>query len=453
MKNFKQKNIAVIGLGKSGLAAAKFLLKKGVRHLRVTDGSEAPEVLERRDHLRRLGVEVETGGHTENFLKGVDLMITSPGVPKGSLPLRYAKRHKISVLSEIEVASYFCPGPIVAVTGSNGKTTTCHLIYEMLKAGGKKTILCGNIGTAFLDVVNRIDRKTIVVLELSSFQLEDSPTFRPAIAVMTNICPNHLDRHGTIASYAKAKAQIFKNQGPRDVLVVNREDVILRRLAKGAKSRVVGYGLSACAQGVSRRGDEIICRDKKKTRYSLCCSTFGLKGDHNVLNAMAASAAVNLLGVRAATIQKVLDRFTTLEHRIENLGKIDGRLFVNDSKSTTVDSTRAAIESVPGPVVLIAGGRDKGVNFDALLGLLHKRVRAAVLYGESGPKIKDAWARKFHEVYVRQAFEEAVRLAFAKSVPGDTILLSPMCTSFDQFKSYGERGKVFKKIFHQLKIG
>ena len=448
--DLKNKTVTVIGLGKSGFAAAKFLNEKSAKVF-VTEGSEKQEVLERAGYLRGLGMTVETGGHTDAFIDPADWIVASPGVPKSSAPLLRAAKRRIPVISEIELAYHFCPGKIVAVTGSNGKTTTCHLLYRMIRQAGKPAVLCGNVGFSFLDALAEIQKNTVVVLELSSFQLEDSPRFRPDIAMVLNVSPNHLDRHGAMASYVRAKENIFRNQRARDAIVLNQNNSYTHAMIRKAKAKVFTFS----AEGPVRRG----CYEEggkmaekmegpKKVLFSM--EDLELKGRHNRENILAASIAARLCGVPVSAIQKAAAGFKTLEHRMEPVGEIRGVRFVNDSKSTTVASTRAAIEAVEGPIVLVAGGRPKGASFSEIEGLVLRRVKKAVLYGEARAKIADSWP-KFAGILSESEFDRAVGRAFDEAEPGDTVLLSPMCTSFDQFTSFEARGEAFKRVLDRLR--
>ncbi len=425
---FKNRKVTVVGLGKSGFAAAKFLHAQKAL-VRVTESSEKKEALENADYLRGLGIAVETGGHTEAFIKGSACVVTSPGVSHKSAPLEWARKKKIPIISEVELASLFCKGRIVGVTGSNGKTTTCHMIYRVLTEAGRDAVLCGNVGVAFLDTLASVSRGTVVVLELSSFQLEDCPTLRPDIAVVLNIHPNHLDRHGDIETYALAKENIFRSQKKTDLLVLNADDPRVRAMAQRAASSVVFFS----------------AQDKSLFRPEYCA----LKGEHNFSNMMAVSMVARRLRVPAQKIRKTLESFTTLAHRIEPVGEVGGVYFVNDSKSTTVDSTRMALLTVKSPIVLIAGGRDKGVPFAQLEGLLREKLRAAIVYGEARERIAECW-KALPCVRVEKDFRTAVQRAYAEAKPGDTVLLSPMCTSFDQFNSFEERGEMFRRLVKEL---
>lgn len=446
--NFKNKKVTVVGLGKSGFAAARFLNRQKAV-VRVTENSGKKEALENAGYLRALGIDVETGGHTEAFISGSEWVVTSPGVSKQSPPLEWARQKKIPVISEVELASYFCRGRIVAVTGSNGKTTTCHLIHRVLQEAGRDCVLAGNVGASFLDAVPAITRKTVVVLELSSFQLEDCPQLKPSIAVILNISANHLDRHGTIENYSLAKENIFRNQDRSDFLILNANDDRVREMAKKARSRVIFYGRSERPESVFLEGTRVLWKKGDKEKELFDTRSFRLKGGHNLDNLMACASAASLLRIGQKKIKKALEQFTTLAHRIEPLGEFRGVKFVNDSKSTTVESTRAALLASEGPVILIAGGRDKGASFADVESLVMERVKLAVLYGEAREKIRASW-KNFDRIHPETDFRQAVRAAFEKAEPGDSIVLSPMCASFDQFSSFEERGEAFKRVFQEL---
>jgi UDP-N-acetylmuramoylalanine--D-glutamate ligase len=418
--------------------------------VRVTESSDKKEALENASYLRALGIEVETGGHTEAFIEGSAMVVTSPGVPKTSLPLQWAAQRGLSVISEIELASHFCKGRVIAVTGSNGKTTTCHLIHRVFAGAGRHSVLCGNVGFSFLDAIPEIRRGTIVVLELSSFQLEDSPSFRPRVAVVLNVSPNHLDRHGTFEAYAAAKENIFKNQKPRDTLILNADDARVRVMAEKARASCVFFSKRPLKEGIFLREGSVVSRQGIKEEDLFDTRTLQLQGEHNLENVMACTAVAQVLRVPKKKLERSLAAIRTLEHRIEPLGEIGGVQFVNDSKSTTVQSTAAAIRAMDRPVVLVAGGRDKGVSFSEIEPVLKERVKAAVLYGEARQKIAGAW-QGFSAVSQEAAFADAVRAAFRQASAGDCVLLSPMCTSFDQFSSYEQRGEAFKRCFRELR--
>ncbi len=447
--DLKNKRVTVIGLGRSGFAAAKFLARYGARVF-ATDASAKAEVVQTARLLKNLGVAVETGGHTAASLCKSSLVVASPGVPKTNPVFMRARGERIPVISEIELASRFCKGKIIGITGSNGKTTTSHLMHRVLKDAGNKSVLCGNVGRSFLDAMPQIDRNTWVVLELSSFQLESSPSLRPRVAVVLNISPNHLDRHRTLANYVNAKKNIFLHQKRSDTLILNFDDPRVRKMARESSSRVVFFSKEPLKKGVFLENGCVVVRQKGAPCLRLAMANFGLKGSHNLENIMAVAAVSYALGIPEQFLQRTLDDFKTLAHRVEPLGEINGVRLVNDSKSTTVDSTLAAIRAIETPIVLIAGGRDKGADFTRLEPLLVKRVKAAVLYGEAREKIAASWG-VFRQCKLVGDFNSAVRLGFSLCSPGDTLLLSPMCTSFDQFSSFEARGEAFKRLGESLK--
>ncbi len=443
------RKILVVGLGRSGFAAARFLHAKKAT-VRVTDASSKETVLESASYLRSLGIEVETGGHTREFLAGCDLVVTSPGVPSAGLPLVIAREKGIPVISEVEMASRFCTGDIIGVTGSNGKTTTCNLLHRIFTRARKPSVLCGNVGFSFLEALAEIRRGTGVVLELSSFQLEESHELRPRIAVVLNLSPNHLDRHKTLDDYAAAKERIFRSQRRSDILVLNHDDSRVAAMAQKSLSRVIFFSKRPIEEGVYLEDGRMAVRIKGFRAFTLDLSGMALRGEHNLENAMAAVSVAAVLKLPKRAIQDTLSSFKTLEHRIEPLGAVGGVRFVNDSKSTTLASTRAALLSCTPPIVLVAGGRDKGADFAQIEELLGTRVKKVVLYGESAENIAGTW-KTFDRFRIETDFRAAVRAAFDDAAAGDTLLLSPMCTSFDQFASFEARGEAFKTVFKELK--
>lgn len=447
-EDYRGRRVTVVGLGRSGFAAAKFLAERGAR-VRATDASSKSAVVENAGFLGALGVETETGRHTSASVDGAEWLVASPGVPKDSLPLVLARERGIPVISEIELAARSCRGTILGITGTNGKTTTSHLTYHVLSACGKKAVLCGNVGYSFLGALPEIDESTHVVLELSSFQLEDSPTFRPRLGAILNLSPNHLDRHGTMERYAEAKANLFRNQKASDSLVLGHDDLAVRLMGGRARSRVFYFGLSPLERGIFVHKGAACWRQGRTTRRLFGLSGLPLDGEHNLRNVLAASALAILSGCRPEAVRGALRTFRPLEHRIEPLGTLRGVRFVNDSKSTTVESTRAAIQACRGRVVLVAGGRDKGAPFAEIENELTDKVSRAVLYGEAAPKIAACWKGWNRHEIVRD-FRQAVRVAFARCRPGETLLLSPMCASFDQFASFEERGETFRKLYAEL---
>ena len=445
----KGKRVAVVGMDKSGLAAAQFLLNRGAQ-VRITDSLSNSDTISRAQELKAMGARVELGRHTERFLIGTDLLVTSPGVANDSLPLLFAHNKRILIYSEIKLASLFCKGLVIGVTGSNGKTTTCHLIHEMLKGAGKKSVLCGNVGFPFLTALKTVTKQTFVVLELSSFQLEYCRQFSPQIAVILNISPNHLNRHKSMRDYIKAKALLLKYQSKEDHAVLNYDDIHVRNMARKAKSKVLFFSKKPLREGIFVKNGNVILKDGRKERVLADLKHVRLKGDHNIENMLAGMAVMQILKIPSGFTRKAFESFETLEHRIESLGQARGVEFINDSKSTTVDSTRAAILACSKPLVLIAGGLDKGTPFTAIEPLLREKVKAAVLYGEARNKMAGAW-KSFKPVHLVKDFTRAVKTGFSLAGSGESLLLSPMAASFDQFSGFEERGRAFKTIFRQLK--
>lgn len=419
--NIKGKQVTVVGLGESGFDAAKLLLKHGAK-VWVTDAGWSDELLLKAERLRNEGIEVELGRHSEAFVKNKDLIVTSPGVKGSSPALSWAIKKKIPIVSEIELASWFFKGRIVAVTGTNGKSTVTTLIGAILKRAGMDAVVCGNIGNSFSGEISRLKKDSVAVLEVSSFQLERCSTFRPKVAVLLNVSRNHLDRHADMREYLSAKARIFKNQKANDYAILNKDDSLVASL----------------------RG-----RIRSKKRF------FSLKGQkgiglHNIQNAFAASLAAQCLGVDAEIIKSAVQEFRGLEHRFEHIRTLKGVIFINDSKATTVEATRSALNSIEGKAILIAGGRDKGSDFSLIKDAVKKKVYALVLIGEAADKIRDALSG-VARIKKAANFKEAVDLSYALAGEGDSVLLSPMCASFDMFKSFEDRGEQFKALVGDLR--
>ncbi|MCX5716089.1 MAG: UDP-N-acetylmuramoyl-L-alanine--D-glutamate ligase [Candidatus Omnitrophica bacterium] len=431
----KGKKIAtVVGLGVSGEGAALLLSRKGWQ-VRVTDAADSQEIKERARILKQKAgrIKIETGGHTKDFVKGSSLVITSPGVKDNSLPITWAKEQKIPVIDEIELGYRFCPGRIVAVTGTNGKSTTTTLIGEILKAARLKPIVCGNIGVSFCEKVLEADKDTIFVLEVSSFQLQRTDKFRPYVALFLNITQNHLDRHADFREYLEAKLDIFRNQKATDWAILNAGDPYLKKL-RNIRSRVLYFGGGR----------------KLPDAYAGTPDAVMLKGVHNLQNALAAILTGVIFKVRPAVIEKTLRAFNGLEHRFEFVADIEGVRFINDSKATTVDAAMAAIRSVNGPVVLIAGGRDKGSDFTVLRAMIEEKVKALILIGEAKQKM-ETQLMGTTSIYAAKDLNSAASYALKLASEGDTVLLSPMCASFDMFRNFEERGCVFKQAVKGLR--
>ncbi|MCP4649240.1 MAG: UDP-N-acetylmuramoyl-L-alanine--D-glutamate ligase [PVC group bacterium] len=451
MENISNKKIGIVGLGISGFAAA-LLAKKKKADVYISEAGKGKKVQDYAAILRKKGIKVEIGGHSEAFFQGVDSIITSPGVKNKAMPLVWAKKNNIPIVSEIEFASWFCPLPIIAITGSNGKTTVTTLIGKVLKDSGKRVIVCGNIGNPFSAEVSRFKQADVVVLEVSSFQLEYIQSFRPKVSIILNVTQNHLDHHNSMSEYFKAKAQIIKNQKKTDFTILNSGDSRVRKIGKQTKAKVLFFGKkkknSECVVnffGQSWLQGQIIVSEFKKKKYKFNSAELKIKGTHNLENVMVVILAAKTQGVKNKSITDSLRQFDGLEHRCERIKNIRGVNFINDSKSTTVDATRKALSMFSRKdVILICGGRDKGSNFIPIRQLVGKKVFRVVLIGEAADKIKKAWGN-IVPMQVAPDFTSAVKSAYEQARDGDSVLLSPMCASFDMFKSFEHRGDVFRK--------
>jgi UDP-N-acetylmuramoylalanine--D-glutamate ligase len=446
------KRVLVVGLGKSGVASALFLKARGAS-VTVSDTKAPDELKNEIPVLLDQGIAVETGGHGERTFRGQDLIVVSPGVPVDSPPLVQARALGEKVIGEIELAAEFFPGEIVAITGSNGKTTTTTLAGEILAAGGLSTVVGGNIGTPAISLVERSSAETIAVLEVSSFQLETIQTFHPRIAVVLNVTPDHLDRHRTFAAYTDAKARIFENQRAEDFAVLNADDPTCVGLATRTKAGVFWFSREKeVTQGAYVREGQVLFRDSKGQREIMLLSEIPLKGAHNVENVLAAVCVGALSGVDPAHIRQAVASFRAVEHRLEYVATIRGVEYYNDSKATNVDATIKALESFPANIHLILGGKDKGSDYSVLNDLLRQRVKRVYTIGAAAAKI-ESQIRGTAIIIHAETLENAIKRASESAQPGDIVLLAPACASFDQFRSYEHRGKVFKEVVKALAEG
>jgi UDP-N-acetylmuramoylalanine--D-glutamate ligase len=376
--------------------------------------------------------------------------VVSPGIPLSIPILSRAQSLGIPIFSEIEVAFWLNKARIVGITGSNGKTTTVTLVGEILKEEGEDYKVGGNIGTPFSNIVKKVSPDGILVLELSSFQLERIEEFRPFVSSVLNITPDHLDRHPDLKSYLEAKLRILENQTKEDFAVLNADDQNSRSLASCGECQKVFFSTTEeLEQGAFIRQDKLVSRWNDQENQIIDANEIGIKGPHNLSNAAAACAICSILGVRVSSMQKALRDFTGVEHRLEKVATISGVDFVNDSKATNVESVWYALLSVPPPILLIAGGKDKGGDFTKLRDLVHKNVKALILIGEAKEKIKEALG-DLVPTSKSISLEEAVGLAFQQADAKDTVLLSPGCASFDMFRDYQHRGQVFKSSVRGL---
>src|SRR5215831_4553748 len=442
------KRTLVVGLGKSGVASALFMKAHGAR-VTVSDTKSGDELRNEIPVLLDHGITVETGGHGERTFRGQDLIVVSPGVPVDAPPLVQARSLGGSVIGEIELAAQFLPGPIVAITGSNGKTTTTTLTGEIMTAAGLSALVGGNIGTPAISLAERATPDTVIVLEISSFQLETIQTFRPKIAVILNVTPDHLDRHRTFEIYVDAKARIFENQQATDFAVLNADDPTCVAMAKRTKAQVFWFSRQKeVERGAWVRDGNILFLDGRGQREILQVSEIPLKGAHNLENVLAAVCAGALMGCVPEKIRQAVHDFKAVEHRLEFVVTIGGVDYYNDSKATNVDATIKALESFPANIHLILGGKDKGSDYTVLNDLIRQRVKRIYTIGAAAAKIESQV--KGAEVVHAETLENAIRKAHAVAKSGDVVLLAPACASFDQFKSYEHRGKMFKEIVRGL---
>jgi UDP-N-acetylmuramoylalanine--D-glutamate ligase len=447
----KNKRVLVVGLGKSGKSAALFLRDRGAR-VTVSDVRSAEALAGEIPALLDAGVMVETGGHGLLTFRRQDLIVVSPGVPFDTPELKQVRAFGLPIIGELELASRFLQGQIVAITGSNGKTTTTALLGKIFADTGGPTLVGGNIGTPVIDLIAQSTPQTISVLEVSSFQLETVVEFRPHIAVVLNITQDHLDRHGTFENYTAMKARITGQQTPEDFFVLNAEDKPTQMLAARTKAQVFWFsGRRAIKQGAFAHGESVVFlpREGAKPEPVMPLSDIPLKGAHNVENVLAAVCAARLGGVSAKSIRASVAGFKAVEHRLEFVATVRGVTFFNDSKATNVDATKKALEAFAGGVHLILGGKDKNSNYTELADLIRARVKTVYTIGSAAEKIERHLAGVV-KIVSAGTLDAAVRQAAQLAVAGDIVLLAPACSSFDQFTSYEHRGRVFKELVKGL---
>ena len=419
--NISGKKITIVGCGKSGQAAAR-LAHQHQAVVRVLEGRLADEVdVDFLAWVKENSLAAEYGGHTQEFIQASDVVILSPGVRPDAPVWQWAEQKGIPVWSEIELAGRFCPCPVIAVTGSNGKTTVATLIHQVLQAAGKKAYLCGNIGWPFCACVPELTASDIVVVEVSSFQLQTVDQFKPHVAVFLNFSQNHLDWHRDLPEYLAAKKRIFSNQGKEDCAVLNSADEAVCNLASELTAQVLFFNAPGDAE-----------------KYQI-----------NDPNFLAVMAAVQAVGVGEDVAREVFESFKGVEHRLEKVRVLDGVEFVNDAKATTVRAGRWALEHMDKPTLMLCGGRDKNMDFSVLRDCVGQRVKKMVVFGEAKDKLWETFASVV-EVGVCEDLYAAVACARQEAEAGDCVLLSPMCASFDQFVNFEERGKVFKDIVNRL---
>jgi UDP-N-acetylmuramoylalanine--D-glutamate ligase len=453
--NVAGKKVLVMGAARSGIACAKFLAARGAT-VALSDAQPLEKWSAEALVLKSKGVGILPGDVPGWLLDNLDLVVISPGVPTKAIPLRYAERAGAEVIGEVELASRYLKGRIVAITGTNGKTTTTSLIGELLKDAGVPTQVGGNIGTPLISLVESSCDDGWTVVELSSFQLETIKEFHPTVAVVLNVTPNHMDRYESFTDYAAAKHRIFMNQVPGDVAILNADDEIVSSWASGLRAHVTSFSVEQqLAEGLFLRGREIVSRNATRERVLLMSDEMKLRGRHNVENVLAALAAGLACGAAPDSMRQTIRRFEPVEHRLEFVSEIDGVKFYNDSKATSVDATLKALEAFAGDeeagkIVLILGGRGKKAPYAPLASLLQKKARKLILIGEDAETIANELGN-FAPSERANDLKDAVTQSFQAAQPGDIVLLAPACASFDMFESFEHRGKVFKEEVQGLK--
>jgi UDP-N-acetylmuramoylalanine--D-glutamate ligase len=443
------KRVLVVGLGKSGAAAALFLKERGAE-VTVSDTKSEKELAQEMPALLDRGIAVEAGGHGERAFREQDLIVLSPGVPVNMPELKRARELDIPVIGEIELAACFLKGKMIAITGSNGKTTTTALAGEVISWGGWEVQVGGNIGTPAISLVATATSDTYNVLEISSFQLETIRKFAPFTAVVLNVTPDHLDRHGTLEAYAAAKSRIFENQTAADYAVFNAEDSTCVGMAKEAKAQVRWFSrVREVNPGAFVRADKIYWQDTSGERAIMPLDVISLKGAHNVENVLAAVCVGMITDCEPGRIQRAVGEFKAVEHRLEYVATVNGVEYYNDSKATNVDASIKALEAFPGNIHIILGGKHKGSPYTVLNELLRQRVKRVYTIGAAAEIIEND-IRGTTEIVRAGTLENAVRRAAESAASGDVVLLAPACSSFDQFRSYEHRGAAFKQAVKAL---
>lgn len=450
--NLKGKKVLVVGAGKSGLAVSRFLAGKQSIVV-LTDAGNPVYPGGELDQLKHEGVDLVLGRYPEVRKGSFDLVVLSPGVPLSEDPARAALAQGIEITGELELAYIFARAPIIAITGTNGKTTTTALLGEIFKDAGWKTLVGGNIGLPLVTEIEKYGLKDMIVAEVSSFQLETTRSFKPKVGLLLNITPDHLDRHLTMENYVEAKAKIFANQGPGEYAVLNYDNLLTAALGDRPKGQVIFFSRRVELQkGVFVRAGKITANLDGKETVVCGIGELGIPGAHNLENALAAVAAAVAVRVDNASLAGTLKRFKGVPHRLEFVAEISGVRYINDSKGTNPDASIKALEAYESPIVLIAGGKNKGSDFGEFARKVKEKARVLVVLGQSAQLIAEAVrANGFENIQAAVDFEEAVNLAHKAARPGDIVLLSPACASWDMFKSFEERGDLFKRLVHGLK--
>ncbi len=454
--NLFKKKVLVVGLGMTGVSTARFLANRGA-FVTVTDMAKEDELGDTVSIIRELGVNMELGSHKNSTFENVDLIVLSPGVPHTIPQIQKAKGKGIDVLGEIELASKFIDQPVIAITGTNGKTTTTTLLGEMLKSSGFNVFVGGNIGTPLIGYVDRKEKAEIIVVEVSSFQLDTIESFKPKVSVLLNIAEDHLDRYPDFNAYVKSKCRIFKNQDSGDTVVLNGFDPLIRKCTENINSRKLFFTArkeNEEGSTVNKKNIKLFFKSSCKTQspMNIDLSGSGIKEKHNIENACAACLAALSAGGTLEGIQTALDNFKGLPHRLEYVAMVNDVKYFNDSKATNVDAVTRALECFSGRVILIMGGRNKGANFDSLRDTVRHITKKIIAIGEAKGNIISSF-NDVVPVNTASTMEDAVFTACDSAKPGDIVLLSPACSSFDMYDDYTHRGKVYCEAVELLKKG
>ena len=439
------KKIVVLGLALSGVAAAKLAARQGA-DVFVSDNHDTSELQGTLTDLKELGIKGELGQHS-NQIYDADLWIISPGIAQDSELIQKGQYKDISIISEIEFASWFTEAPILAITGSNGKTTTAHLLAEMIQTDDLHGLLAGNVGIPFsgmiLEDLENPDSKRVWILEISSFQMEFITHFKPYISILLNITPDHLNRYPSMKEYIAAKMKMWSRQTAKDFIVYNADDTILVEEIAESTSRKIAFGLGHHPEAIFQPNRTKIYTEEHATLIEM--NQLALPGKHNLANALAAATAAHLMGVPNKSIAATMSQFSGVPHRLEPIAEINGVTYINDSKATNLDAVQVALESFTQPIILLLGGLDKGGDFRSLLPHTHNNLKEVIAFGQAKELILTALRDAVRSTSVMD-LKEALELAQNCSQPGDVVLLSPGCASFDQFKNFEERGNYFRSL-------
>lgn len=450
MIELKDKHVVVVGLGKSGLSAARFLKNRGA-HPIITDQAPESKLSGMANDAHQRGIPTELGGHKPETFASSDLIILSPGVPHTIEPVCMASNRGIPVWGEIELASKFIDEPVIAVTGTNGKTTTTTLLGDMLIHSGHRVFVGGNIGNPLIEYADSDKKADIIVAEISSFQLDTTDTFRPKVGVLLNIAEDHLDRYDDYHTYAMSKAKLFQNQMESDYAVLNNADHIVRSVTKNIKANKLFFNLEKNAEkGAAINCDTVYLNTDKGKKLQIDIGCINLKGKHNHENIAAAALATLAAGGNIDGIMAAVKNFTGLPHRLEYVATVDEVQYFDDSKATNIGAVIRALETFTAPLILIMGGRDKGGDYSLLNELIKKHARLVVLIGEAAEKIENSLGDIVQTIKT-SSLDEAVLTAKRAANHGDAVLLSPACSSFDMFENYHARGEAFCHAVKNLK--